>query len=81
MFKFADDTIVAELIERGDETDYRNQIAELVERCSTNNLELDVTGKKFWSWSGGVVLILSGSRGERPDTLHDCLARQRHRTG
>ena len=44
--KFADDTTVAGLIHNNDESVYRQQVESLVEWCSRNNLELNVSKTK-----------------------------------
>ncbi len=43
IIKFADDTTVVGLISNNDETHYREEVAQLVEWCGTNNLYLHVS--------------------------------------
>ena len=40
IFKFADDTTVVGRISNNDETDYRNEIENLVNWCGKNNLSM-----------------------------------------
>ena len=46
IFKFADDTTVVGRISNNDETEYRNEIENLVNWCSNNNLSLNVNKMK-----------------------------------
>ena len=46
IFKFADDTTVVRWISNNDETEYRNEIENLVNWCSNNNLSLNVNTMK-----------------------------------
>lgn len=43
IIKFADDTTVVGLISNGDESAYREEVAELSEWCINNNLELSTS--------------------------------------
>jgi len=44
--KFSDDTTMEGLISNGDETMYRKEVANMVDWCSANNLELNVSKTK-----------------------------------
>ena len=46
IIKFADDTTVVGLISNGDETNYRNEVSQLVMWCKDNNLLLNVSKTK-----------------------------------
>ena len=46
IFKFADDTTVVGRISNNDETEYRNEIENLVNWCGNNNLSLNVNKMK-----------------------------------
>ncbi|KAL0168115.1 hypothetical protein M9458_036337 [Cirrhinus mrigala] len=46
IIKLADDTMVVGLISNNDETPYREEVAQLVERCGANNLSLNVNKTK-----------------------------------
>ena len=46
IIKFADDTTVIGLITGGAETDYREEVAQLVSWCHTNNLSLNAEKTK-----------------------------------
>ena len=46
IFKFADDTTVVGRISDNDETEYRNEIENLVNWCSNNNLSLNANKTK-----------------------------------
>ncbi|KAL0202443.1 hypothetical protein M9458_000461, partial [Cirrhinus mrigala] len=46
IIKFADDTTVVGLISNNDETNYREEMAQLAEWCGTNNLSLNVSKTK-----------------------------------
>ena len=48
IIKFADDTTVIGLITGGVETDYREEVAQLVSWCHTNNLSLNTEKTKEW---------------------------------
>ncbi len=41
LLKFADDTILIDLIQDGDESAYRQEVKELAVWCSLNNMELN----------------------------------------
>ena len=72
--KFADDTTVSGLIRGSDETSYRNEIQNLTNWCSDNNLELNVRKTKeliidFRRGAGTEItpLIINGSEVEIVD--------------
>ena len=46
IFKFADDTTVVGRISNNDETEYRNEIENLVNWCGDNNFSLNVNKTK-----------------------------------
>ena len=46
IFKFADDTTIVGRISNNDETEYRNEIENLVNWCGDNNLSLNVNKMK-----------------------------------
>ena len=46
LVKFADDTTVEGLVENGDESAYRREVVELVERCENDNLQLSTSKTK-----------------------------------
>ena len=46
IFKFADDTTIADQISNNDETKYRNEIENLVNWCGDNNLSLNANKTK-----------------------------------
>ena len=46
IFKFADDTTAVGRISNNDETEYRNEIENLVNWCGDNNLSLNVNKTK-----------------------------------
>ena len=46
IFKFADDTTIVDRISNNDETEYRNEIENLVNWCGNNNLSLNANKMK-----------------------------------
>ena len=71
---FADDTTAAGLIRNNDERNYRDQVAKLVDWCSENNLELNVSKTKEMiidfrtsSKSPVLPLFINGSQDEIVD--------------
>ena len=60
IFKFADDTIVVGQISNNDETEYRNEIENLVNWCNNNNLSLNVNKTK------GIVIDVRKHREHAP---------------
>ena len=46
LIKYADDTVIVDLISDNDENDYIKQISEVVQWCSSHNLLLNVSKTK-----------------------------------
>ena len=65
IFKFADDTTVVGRISNNDETEYRNEIENLVNWCGNNNFSLNVNKTKE------IVIDLRKRKGEHaPDYIN-----------
>ena len=64
IFKFADDTTVVGWISNDDETEYRNEIENLVNWCGNNNLSLNVSKTKE------IVIDFRKRKGEHAPCLH-----------
>ena len=50
LIKFADDTAMAGLIDKDDESEFRSQVNNFLDYCDRNTLELNVYwGTKVWN--------------------------------